>query len=121
MNNGFSTRGAESVLSMLERVREDTLHSAAMSGVEAGLQMLCAQARMLCPADTGELRESIAVRMTQDGGEVYAGAPHAVHVEMGTAEKPAQPFLYPAFCVQENEMVLGVFDTVTRQVKGYGS
>jgi len=118
MSNGFSMTGTDSVLSMLERIRESALVSSASGGVREGLDAICAEAKALCPRDTGALQESIAVRMTQDGGEVYAGAPYAVHVEMGTMESPARPFLYPAMQTEAGDALLGVREAVSRQVRG---
>lgn len=118
MNCGFSMAGADAVFSMLERVQESALVLSAEGGVREGLDAICMEAKALCPRDTGALQESIAVRMTPDGGEVYASAPHAVHVEMGTMESPAQPFLYPATKAKEGDALLGVRKAISRQVRG---
>jgi len=118
MNEGFSMTGMEAVLSMLERAEEGALYSAASVGMYEGLDAICSEAKILCPKDTGALQDSISVRMTQDRGEVYAGAPYAAHVEMGTAESRAQPFLYPAMKAKESDALLGVREAVSRQVRG---
>ena len=49
-------------------------------------------AKVLCPVDTGYLRESIEA--TVDG--VEATADYALFVELGTRKTPPQPFLTPA-------------------------
>ncbi|AMW13316.1 hypothetical protein A4E84_29770 [Streptomyces qaidamensis] len=49
-------------------------------------------ARRLAPVDTGHLRASIR----PEGNRVIAEADYASHVELGTEEQRAQPFLRPA-------------------------
>lgn len=118
MKQGLMMRGMSEIEGMLERLGEEALLFASSDGVQDGLDAICMEAKDLCPVDTGALRSSISVRMTPDGGEVYAGAPHAAQVEMGTMERPAQPFLFPAMRAKEREAVLGVCKAVSRQVKG---
>ena len=69
MNSGFAMNGLEGISAMLARIEEGELRGAAYTGVQAGLEAICMEARMLCPKDTGALADSIAVRMTVDGGE----------------------------------------------------
>ena len=118
MNNGFTMKGMEGISAMLARLEESELRGAAYTGAQAGLEAICMEARMLCPKDTGALADSIAVRMTDDGGEVYAGAPYAVQVEMGTGERRAQPFLFPAMRAKEGEALRCVSEALSRQMKG---
>lgn len=54
------------------------------------------EARTLCPVDTGNLRDSIAVSADSGGAEVSADADYAAYVEFGTWKMAAQPFLVPA-------------------------
>lgn len=62
-------------------------------------QWAAEQARDLAPVDTGELRASITytVRRTAQSFAivVYAGAAHALYVELGTVNMSAQPYLRP--------------------------
>lgn len=53
-------------------------------------------AKLLCPVDTGNLRNSIS--HTQDGESAYIGTnvEYAAYVEMGTSRSRAQPYLKPA-------------------------
>ena len=120
MKEGLTMRGMNAVEAMLERLDEQDLLCASSDGVRAGLDAICMEARALCPVDTGALRASISIRMTPDGGEVYADAPYAAQVEVGTMERPAQPFLFPAMRAKEADAVLGVCRAVSRQVKGEG-
>ncbi len=55
------------------------------------------EAVILAPVDTGELQQSIrARRLDPSVWRVSAHAPHALHVEFGTQNGPAQPYLRPA-------------------------
>lgn len=120
MRTDMRVSGLDGALTLLEAVREAALLDAAQDGLGEGLDAICAQARLLCPRDTGALAASIGVRLTQEdgtlSGEVYAGAPYAVPVEMGTFGRAAQPFLYPAMTAQRQSVVGDVASSVTRQM-----
>jgi HK97 gp10 family phage protein len=55
-------------------------------------------AKLLCPVDTGRLRNSISHAVDEDEKAVYIGTnvEYAPYVEMGTSKTKAQPFLKPA-------------------------
>lgn len=57
------------------------------------------EARALAPVDTGELRDSLdyVVRQTETTFAIviFAGAEHALYVELGTSNMSAQPYLRP--------------------------
>jgi len=57
-----------------------------------------AEAKRLCPVDTGKLRASITpVIESWAAGYVGTNTHYAPHVEYGTRNMAAQPFLEPAF------------------------
>lgn len=60
-------------------------------------------AKMLCPVDTGNLRNSITHTVDGENLVAYLGTPveYAPYVEMGTIKMRAQPYIRPAF---ENHM-----------------
>lgn len=117
MRSGFTMQGADTVLGILERLQAGTLSARAQDAVSAGLHTVCEEAKALCPRDTGTLQASIHVRMTPDGGEVAADAPHAVTVETGSMNRPAQPFLFPALRAHQGDAVRGVQQAVNRYMK----
>lgn len=117
MKDSFSMRGQEEILAKLECLRESTILSAASPAVKEGLNAICAEAKALCPRDTGTLADSLAVRDTADGGEVYASLPYAVPVEIGTRGKTAQPFLFPAMRIHEQQAAQSVCSAVLRQIR----
>lgn len=55
-------------------------------------------AKMLCPVDTGRLRNSITHTVDVDEKKAYVGTnvEYAAYVEMGTSKTKAQPYLQPA-------------------------
>jgi HK97 gp10 family phage protein len=63
---------------------------------------IAADARDLCPVDTGTLRDSIAVEAAEENLEsgpsisIVAKTDYAAFVEEGTRTHRAQPFLRPA-------------------------
>ena len=96
-----------------------TVTDAVRAGVEAAGEVLAAEARRLCPVDTGKLRDSISMEVVETSktilAHVSASAPYAGYVEYGTgiagSQSPgrgpypynprwpgmaAQPFLRPA-------------------------
>lgn len=55
-------------------------------------------AKLLCPVDTGRLRNSISHAVDEKEKTVYIGTnvEYAPYVELGTSRTKAQPFLKPA-------------------------
>jgi HK97 gp10 family phage protein len=56
-----------------------------------------ADAMVLAPVDTGNLRSSIAARPGALSAEVVADTDYSVFVELGTSRMAGQPFMSPAF------------------------
>lgn len=83
----------------------ESLERFARDVVEAVFEQLSEDALALMqsntPVDTGELRDSEYVRIFVRAGRTYlqigARAEHAVFVELGTADHPAQPYIRPTF------------------------
>jgi HK97 gp10 family phage protein len=55
-----------------------------------------AAATAMAPKDSRELADGIETKPLENGAEVVSEAPHSIHVEYGTSEQPAQPFMRPA-------------------------
>lgn len=108
MTDGFALLGHETVLTLLERLQEDTLAARAQDAARTELEAICEEAKALCPKETGTLQASIHVRITTGGGEVVADAPYAAAVELGSAHRMAQPFLFPALQMRQSEVISGV-------------
>lgn len=69
---------------------------------------IATEARDICPARTGRLRDSIKV--SEDGKDIIVGAyaPYAAFVDGGTSKMQASPFLSSAVNVQARR-IQGVF------------
>jgi HK97 gp10 family phage protein len=72
------------------------------NGMERALEAIGAQvenyAKMLCPVDTGNLRNSIThvVEPSEDAVYIGSAVEYAAYVEVGTSRSKAQPYLEPA-------------------------
>ena len=57
-----------------------------------------AEAKHLCPVDTGALKDSITTdNLTDTSGEVFTNMDYCECVEYGTIHMSAQPYMMPAF------------------------
>lgn len=78
------------------------VEAAIVRGIEKGLEMCGlkaeAYAKMICPVDTGRLRNSIThdTRMSERAEYIGTNVEYAPYVELGTSRTKAQPFLKPA-------------------------
>lgn len=118
MRASVSVRGVE----RLAGLNDENLTRAAASALRTALETAAEDARRRCPEDTGALRESIGVRMQEAGGRatgaIFASAPHAKAVELGTLHRRAQPFLYPAWRENAASIRRAVQMRVCRALKG---
>jgi HK97 gp10 family phage protein len=87
-------KAEKAILEAAERVLKTSTFA-----IEAG-------AKMRAPVDTGFLRSSIQSRFPVPGvGIVSAAAEYAIYVEFGTRYAPGQPFLVPAFEVEQQKFL----------------
>ena len=115
----FDMRTPEALLSGLD---PQALLDVARGVLEPELDAVAREAKSLCPVRTGALRESICVRMAQEGasGEIVAGRPYAACVELGSASHAARPFLYPAFMARREGMTERIARAVLRRAENGG-
>lgn len=75
-----------------------------------------ADAKRLCPVDTGRLRASIqtALAHTYAGAEVGTNVEYAPFVEFGTYRQRAQPYLTPAAEQNRNDLVRRISEALRR-------
>lgn len=80
----------------------ETIMNASYEAIERALEAIGLQAegyaKMLCPVDTGRLRNSIThtVDATEKKAIIGTNVEYAAYVEMGTSRTKAQPYLQPA-------------------------
>ena len=104
--------GAEKLVKKLKEMDDaagDVLMKAAMEGGEIVLQ----EAKKNCPVDTGNLRNSLQLtkdKQTKTKATVKIdydkSLKYGTHVELGTKDQPAQPFLRSS--VDENQTIINV-------------
>ena len=96
------TRKLDRIVAAIDgRKQGDTLHEAAKPVLE--------RMQQLVPVLTGDLRESLAIIMSEDGWTVRIGpvgkvAWRAHFVELGTVHMPAEPFIRPAFDYEKDNV-----------------
>ena len=63
-------------------------------------------AKVKCPVDTGNLRNSITNEVVDNERAVYIGSAveYGPHVELGTVRQKAQPFLKPAVTEHKSDI-----------------
>lgn len=109
--------------------------------VQRGCMTVQAEAKLLCPVDSGELRNSIMTKVETSNnsviGKVYTNKEYASYVEFGTgsrgeasydgevdvtyntewAGQPAQPYLYPALKNNEDEVIRNIQRDIAKEIR----
>jgi HK97 gp10 family phage protein len=91
----FKLDGAEQVKAKLVDLSEKTEQKMKEAVGEAGLNIQ-RNAKLVCPVDTGTMRNSIMVDFQGLTATVHTYIPYAPYVEFGTFRMRAQPYLTPA-------------------------
>ena len=106
-------RGSEQLRRNLNRLGGAQRRQAQRDGLEAGARVVETHAKVLCPIDTGTLRNSIMVdEVTPDRAIIAPHTDYAEHVEFGTSRQAAQPYMRPALDQHEAEIIDAVERTV---------
>jgi HK97 gp10 family phage protein len=114
----MTVRGGEQLRRNLDRLAGAQRRQAQQDGLEAGARIVETHAKVLCPVDTGFLRNSIQVDSVTPMEAIIA--PHtdyAEYVEFGTSRMEAQPYMRPGLDEHEDEIVQAVRDTVAAFVE----
>lgn len=89
MNTRIENNNTPQVLSAIEKALNKSLE-------ESGLLVETA-AKLLCPVDTGRLRNSITHQKAGERSEqIGTNVPYGKYVELGTSKMGAQAFLKPS-------------------------
>lgn len=128
MKKHFAVIGGQKLRNKLRRFPEE-LTKEISEEIWTGAQKVLADAIAAVPVDTGDLRDAITAKQSNDklGAKVgyspkrsgfrkaWKRAGWRFHfVEFGTKKKPARPFLRPAFKKHNNEIALNVNAAVQR-------
>lgn len=136
-----SIEGADSLFRKLNNL-EAVFQSGAVAGaVQRGCMVVQAEAKLLCPVDSGELRNSISTKVdvSNNGviGKVYTNKEYAPYVEFGTGSRgestydgnvdvtynsewagmPAQPYLYPALKNNEEAVLRSIRNDIAEEIR----
>lgn len=109
----------------------DTVDKTLMHGLILGGKQIQATAKELCPVDTGQLRNSIEVTEISNGVDIGTNVEYAPYVEYGTGERgdssvahrqdwngmSPQPFLYPAFEANKENVKVIVENTLQEAIR----
>lgn len=96
-------------LSNIDKLVEQGLRKAALR-VEGS-------AKELTPVDTGNLRASIKVTPKKLSASVGTNVEYAGYVELGTANQPPQPYLYPALMQNKEQILKDIANAIKGGVK----
>ena len=106
-------RGSEQLRRNLDRLGGAQRRQAQRDGLEAGARVVETHAKVLCPIDTGTLRNSIMVdEVTPERALIAPHTDYAEHVEFGTSRMAAQPYMRPALDQHEGEILAAVEATI---------
>ena len=116
--------GADKIVKKLKEMDDaagDVLMKAAMEGGKIVLE----EAKRNCPVDTGTLRESLKLtkdKQTKKKATVKIdfdkSLKYGTHVELGTKNQSAQPFLRGSVDENQSEINVEITDTVSDAVGG---
>lgn len=76
--------------------------------IQKGCFAIEADAKDVCPVDTGNLRASIHTEIEPLKGEVGTNVEYATYVECGTRYQDAQPYLEPAYLKNKDKIADGI-------------
>lgn len=114
----MTVRGGEQLRRNLDRLAGAQRRQAQQDGLEAGARIVETHAKVLCPVDTGFLRNSITVdEVTPMQAIIAPHTDYAEYVEFGTSRMAAQPYMRPALDEHEGEIVQAVEATVAAFVE----
>ena len=138
---GSSIEGVDNLMNRLNDLDNLFQSGAIERAVQRGCMTVQAEAKLLCPVDTGELRNSIMTKVEASGdrviGKVYTNKEYAPYVEFGTGSRgeasydgpvdvsynmqwaghPAQPYLYPALKNNEEIVVSNIKRDIANEIR----
>ena len=117
-------QGTAAVVEQLDAIAEAVTRGMT-AAIAAETRAMQTEAKNRCPVETGALRESITGRMQAQGacveGTVGSGLAYAPLVELGTLQKPPQPYLTPALRMRKSVLAERIRQTVRQAVTTAGT
>lgn len=110
--------GSDQLRRNLARLAGNERRQAQRDGLEAGARIVETHSKLICPVDTGFLRNSIQVDdVTPVEAIIAPHTEYAEHVEFGTERQRAQPYMRPALDQHETEIIGAIEATVAAFVE----
>ena len=143
MSDSIEIEGLLPLLSKLQSL-DVSIDTALTTAMKQGTKKVQAAAKLLCPVDTGSLRESIVTEVEKEGstivGTVSTNKEYAAYVEFGTGRRgeqspsppkyplgsgyrqdwpgmSARPFMYPAAEQTKKEVSKIMASSLKNQIK----
>ena len=114
----MTVRGGEQLHRNLARLAGAQRRQAQQDGLEAGARIVETHAKLICPVDTGFLRNSIQVdEVTPMEATIAPHTNYAEFVEFGTSRREEQPYMRPAIDEHEGEILAAIRETVAAFVE----
>lgn len=136
-----SVKGLDSLLKKLDKLGGD-VEKVLLKSMQNNIKMVQAEAKLLCPVDTGELRNSIQSKaektVTGVKGTVFTNKEYAPYIEFGTGQVgkatntntevdvsykedwggiPSQPFMYPALRNNKAKVLKAIKEDVKAEIR----
>lgn len=124
MTASIQLLGEKSMRRAFERLEPTARKRVFRKAVRKGLKKMLQRAKAFVPKVSGDLLRSLKVRAIRRsrvrlGLQLVAGgdrAPHAFHVETGTRNRAASPFLRPAFDAEKEQLVTDITTELNRAI-----
>lgn len=134
-------KGVDSLFKKLNNLDRVFQSGAIERAVQRSCKTVQGEAKLLCPVDKGELRNSISTKVETSSngviGKVYTNKEYAPYVEFGTGSKgeasydgdisvtynaewagqPAQPYLYPALKNNEEVVLKDIRKDIAEEIR----
>lgn len=124
--------GLKELADKLRTMGADLTRTALKAGVRDAAKIVRDDARVRNPDDTGLTERAIyykgVKKESNDHQQTFIvgvktrgslKAPYWRHVEFGTAEQPARPFLRPAFEANKSKLVEAISSRLSKRIKAY--
>jgi HK97 gp10 family phage protein len=107
-------QGLDKLTAQLYAIAGGDYTPALAKGIE---QEILPEMQRLTPVDTGNLRDSEHVEVTENSVLLVAGTDYAVHVEFGTSKMSAQPYMRPAIDTKQDAAMKVTADEISKEMK----
>jgi HK97 gp10 family phage protein len=107
-------QGLDRLTAQLYAIADADYVPALAKGVE---QEILPEMRALTPVDTGNLRDSEHVEVTENSVTLVAGTDYALFVEFGTSKMSAQPYMRPAIDAKRDAAMKVTADEISKEMK----